>query len=168
MKRRTCPMIASVALIAALASTATGVSAADYIIRFSHGMPETMESDQQAYAMVFKEIVEAGSKGAIEVRVLGANKAGNERQQLEKVQNGINQMANVSEGLHPAFFKPGLVLGMPFLFGSSAVVWGGDGRLVRREIQRGLSRCDGNALPQPFRERIPEPLQQRASGQSAG
>ena len=39
------------------------------------------------------------------------------------MQNGINQMANISEGLHPTFFKPGLVLGMPFLFRSSAVVW---------------------------------------------
>jgi C4-dicarboxylate-binding protein DctP len=121
--RRSFLTIVSVSLAALLASLATSASAADYVIRFSHGMPETMESDQHAYAMVFQEIVESGSKGAIEVRILGANKAGNERQQLEKVQNGINQMANVSEGLHPAFFKPGLVLGMPFLFGTSAVVW---------------------------------------------
>ena len=120
MLRRVFLVIASVA---ALAATSESVSAADYVIRFSHGMPESMASDQHAYATVFKEIVEAGSKGAVEVRILGANKAGNERQQLEKVQNGINQMANVSEGLHPTFFKPGLVLGMPFLFGSSAVVW---------------------------------------------
>ena len=123
MMRRLFLTIASVSIVVALSSTATSVSAADYVIRFSHGMPETMQSDQHAYAIVFKEIVESGSKGAVEVRILGANEAGNERQQLEKVQNGINQMANVSEGLHPTFFKPGLVLGMPFLFGSSAVVW---------------------------------------------
>jgi len=117
--------IALVSLIAAalVAMPIVSANAADYIIRFSHGMPETMASDQHAYAVVFKEMVEAGSKGAIEVRILGANKVGNERQQLEKVQNGINQMANISEGLHSSFFKPGLVLGMPFLFGSSAVVW---------------------------------------------
>ena len=113
----------SLAALAVTALWATTATAADYVIRFSHGMPENIASDQHAYAVVFKETVEAGSKGAIEVRILGANKVGNERQQLEKVQNGINQMANVSEGLHPTFFKPGLVLGMPFLFGSSAVVW---------------------------------------------
>ena len=123
MIRRSFLTVVSVSLAALLASLATSASAADYVVRFSHGMPETMESDQHAYAVVFKEIVESGSKGAVEVRILGANKAGNERQQLEKVQNGINQMANVSEGLHAAFFKPGLVLGMPFLFESSAVVW---------------------------------------------
>ena len=108
--------IALVSLIAAafVAMPIVSANAADYIIRFSHGMPETMASDQHAYAVVFKEMVEAGSKGAIEVRILGANKVGNERQQLEKVQNGINQMANISEGLHSSFFKPGLVLGMPF------------------------------------------------------
>jgi len=98
-------------------------NAAKYIIRFSHGMPEKMESDSHSYAVIFKELVEAGSKGEIEVRILGANSVGNERQQLEKVQNGINQMANISEGLHPTFFKPGLVLGMPFMFRSSAVIW---------------------------------------------
>ena len=117
-------LTASLTVVAAvIVLGATTANAADYVIRFSHGMPEKMASDQHAYATVFKETVEAGSKGAIEVRILGANKAGNERQQLEKVQNGINQMANISEGLHPTFFKPGLVLGMPFLFGSSAVVW---------------------------------------------
>ncbi len=123
MLRRIVLGLLSLATAAVVALPIVGANAADYIIRFSHGMPETMASDQHAYAAVFREIVEAGSKGAIEVRILGANKVGNERQQLEKVQNGINQMANISEGLHPTFFKPGLVLGMPFLFGSSAVVW---------------------------------------------
>lgn len=97
--------------------------AAKYVIRYSHGMPEKMESDQHAAAIVFKEMVEAGSKGEIEVRILGANKGGNERQQLEKVQNGINQMANVSEGTQHSFFKPALTIGIPFLFSSQAVAW---------------------------------------------
>lgn len=97
--------------------------AAKYVIKFSHGMPMTMESDQQALAVVFKNIVEAGSKGEIEVRILGANTGGNERQQLERVQTGILQMANVSEGTQHSFFKPALVLGTPFLFSTSAVAW---------------------------------------------
>lgn len=116
-------LLVAAGLAVALGVIAVGAQAAEYVIRFSHGMPESLASDQHAYAVVFKEIVEAGSKGAIEVRILGANQAGNERQQLEKVQNGINQMANISEGLHPTFFKSGLVLGIPFLFRSSAVVW---------------------------------------------
>jgi C4-dicarboxylate-binding protein DctP len=96
---------------------------AKHVIRLSHGMPMEMSSNQHAYAVVLKDIVEAGSKGEIEVRILGANQAGAERQQLEKVQNGTNQMGIVSEITQPFFFKPALVLGIPFLFPSSAVAW---------------------------------------------
>ena len=91
--------------------------------RYSPGMREEMVAEQHSDAVLFKEMVEAGSKGDIEVRILGANKGGNERQQLEKVQNGINQMANVSEGTQHSFFRPALVIGMPFLFSSQAVAW---------------------------------------------
>ena len=110
--------IASIALAGALPAVA-----ADHVIRLSHGMPEAMESGQHAWALVFKEGVEAGSGGRIEVRILGNNAAGNERQQLERVQNGINQMLLVSEITQPFFFKPALMLGAPFLFSSSEVAW---------------------------------------------
>jgi tripartite ATP-independent transporter DctP family solute receptor len=128
-------VIASAALAGALPA-----SAADYVIRISHGMPETMESGQHAWAVIFKEGVEAGSGGRIEVRILGANKGGNERQQLERVQTGINQMALVSEITQPFFFKPALVLGIPFLFSSSEVAWatldGPFGRRYNEEFQK--------------------------------
>ena len=93
------------------------------VIRLSHGMPEALDSGQHAWALVFKEAVEGASGGRLEVRILGNNSAGNERQQLERVQNGINQMLLVSEITQPFFFKPALVLGMPFLFSSSQVAW---------------------------------------------
>jgi C4-dicarboxylate-binding protein DctP len=93
------------------------------VIRLSHGMPEALESGQHAWAVVFKEAMETGSGGKLEVRILGNNAAGNERQQLERVQNGINQMLLVSEITQPFFFKPALVLGTPFLFSSSEVAW---------------------------------------------
>ncbi|HVL34072.1 MAG TPA: TRAP transporter substrate-binding protein [Burkholderiales bacterium] len=96
---------------------------AQTVIRLSHGMPEAMESGQHAWAIVFKEAVESGSGGKLEVRILGNNTAGNERQQLERVQTGINQMCLVSEITQPFFFKPALVFGMPFLFSSSEVAW---------------------------------------------
>ena len=110
-------------MVVVLTSWGSMAHAAKFVIRYSHGMPEKMVSDQHAAAVVFKEMVEAGSKGEIEVRILGANTGGNERQQLEKVQNGINQMANVSEGTQHSFFRPALVIGMPFLFSSQAVAW---------------------------------------------
>ena len=100
-----------------------GVAQAQTVIRISHGMPEVLESGQHAWAVIFKEAVESGSGGKLEVRILGNNAAGNERQQLERAQNGINQMALVSEITQPFFFKPALVFGMPFLFSSSEVAW---------------------------------------------
>ena len=100
-----------------------GAAQAQTVIRLSHGMPEAMESGQHAWAIVFKEAVESGSGGKLEVRILGNNTAGNERQQLERVQTGINQMCLVSEITQPFFFKPALVFGMPFLFSSSEVAW---------------------------------------------
>ena len=53
------------------------------VIRLSHGMPEALDSGQHAWALVFKEAVEGASGGRLEVRILGNNSAGNERQQLE-------------------------------------------------------------------------------------
>lgn len=110
------------AVLAAAGMTQPAI-AADHVIRLSHGMPESLDSGQHAWAIVFKETVEVRSAGKIEVRILGNNSAGNERQQLERVQNGINQMLLVSEITQPFFFKPALVLGTPFLFPSSEVAW---------------------------------------------
>ena len=112
MKRNlTWRTIGAIAVTAMMA--ASQAFAASYVIRFSHGMPEVMASDQHAYAVVFKNIVEAETGGDIEVRILGNNQAGAERQQLEKVQTNINQMCNVSEGTQHSFFKPAMVLGIP-------------------------------------------------------
>lgn len=110
------------------------------VIRLSHGMPEQMEAGQHAWATIFKEAVDSGSGGRLEVRILGNNQAGAERQQLERVQNGINQMLLVSEITQPFFFRPGLVFGMPFLFSSSQVAWevfdGPFGQRYAAEFQR--------------------------------
>lgn len=97
--------------------------AADTVLRLSHTTAETMEQGSHAWAVIFKEMVETGSKGAIEVRILGANAAGAEREQLEKAQTGINQMTINSEILMPSFFPAARVLGIPFLFRSNAVAW---------------------------------------------
>jgi len=111
------------ALAMAAAIPTAAVAEAEYVIRFTHGMPEVMESDQHAYAVVFKNIVESESNGEIEVRILGNNAGGAEREQLEKVQAGINQMCNVSEGTQHSFFQPGQALSIPFLFASDSVAW---------------------------------------------
>ena len=101
-----------------------GVAVAQsHVIRLTHGMPEQMTSGQHAYATIFKEIVEAQTAGDIEVRILGANAGGSEREQIQNVQTGITQMAVASEITQPAFFEPAKIWSIPFLFPSSAVAW---------------------------------------------
>lgn len=117
----------SVAMGAVLLCTAAWLPgdalAQSHVIRLTHGMPEQMTSGQHAYAVVLKEIVEAQTGGDIEIRILGANSGGSEREQLQNVQAGITQMALASEITQPSFFEPALVWGIPFLFPSSAVAW---------------------------------------------
>ncbi|MGH7266618.1 MAG: TRAP transporter substrate-binding protein [Candidatus Rokuibacteriota bacterium] len=93
------------------------------LIRFAHHMPEQPDSDEHVAAQTFKQIVESKSQGQIEVRVLPNNQIGNEGQGFEQVQNGIIEMDMLSEGTMPRFFKPGFLLGLPFLFPTSEVAW---------------------------------------------
>lgn len=117
-------LLQTVAAAAFLSGAAlTAASAADTVLRLSHTTAETMQQGSHAWAVVFKDIVESGSKGAIEVRIMGANAAGAEREQIEKAQTGINQITINSEILMPSFFPPARVLGIPFLFRSDAVAW---------------------------------------------
>lgn len=117
--------------LALLALLVVGLGAAEpagaqqkkILIRFAHHMPEQPDATQHVAAQTFKQIVESRSKGQIEVRVLPNNQVGNEGQGFEQVQNSIIEMDMFSEGTMPRFFKPALVLGLPFLFPSSEVAW---------------------------------------------
>lgn len=111
------------ATIAAIGLSVLPGHAADVVLRLSHTTQESMAQGSHAWATIFKEMVEGGSNGAIEVRILGANAAGAEREQIEKAQAGINQMTINSEILMPSFFPEARVLGIPFLFRSNAVAW---------------------------------------------
>ena len=93
------------------------------LIRFAHHMPEQPDADEHVAAQTFKQIVEQKSGGQVEVRVLPNNQVGNEGQGFEQVQNAIIEMDMLSEGTMPRFFKPALLLGLPFLFPSSEVAW---------------------------------------------
>jgi tripartite ATP-independent transporter DctP family solute receptor len=114
-------------MVALLGGALAGATLAEaqqkILIRFAHHMPEQPDSDEHVAAQAFKQIVESKSKGQIEVRVLPNNQVGNEAQGFEQVQNGIIEMDMLSEGTMPRFFKPSLLLGLPFVFSSSEVAW---------------------------------------------
>ena len=105
------------------ALSAGAASAQEVMLRLSHTTAETMDQGSHAWAVIFKEMVEGQTGDKIQVRILGANAAGAEREQIEKAQAGINQITINSEILMPSFFPPARVLGIPFLFKSDAVAW---------------------------------------------
>lgn len=114
---------AIVLAVTGLFASSLAARAADQVLRLSHTTAERLDQGSHAWAVIFKELVETGSGGAIEVRILGANAAGAEREQIEKAQAGINQITLNSEILMPSFFPPARVLAIPFLFRSNAVAW---------------------------------------------
>jgi tripartite ATP-independent transporter DctP family solute receptor len=118
-----CRMTAAAAALAAATIGIPTTAAAETVLRLSHTTAERMEQGSHAWAVIFKEKVEAESGGAIKVQILGANAAGAEREQIQKAQTGINQMTLNSEILMPSFFKPAQVFGIPYLFSSDAVAW---------------------------------------------
>jgi hypothetical protein len=87
---------------------------------------------------------------------------------LERVQNGINQMANVSEGTQPSFFKPALVLGLPFLFCSSAVAWEVLDGPFGKKYNEPSFKAHRHPNPRSHRERVSKPVQQQAAREDAG
>lgn len=112
------------ALALATSTLSSGAALAqETVLRLSHTTAETMEQGSHAWAVIFKETVESQTGGDVTVRILGANAAGSEREQIEKAQAGINQITINSEILMPSFFPPARVLGIPFIFKSNAVAW---------------------------------------------
>ncbi len=123
MKRRWWLFLAAVLAAALVGGPPGQAQQRKILIRFAHHMPETPDSDEHVAAQAFKQLVESKGQGQVEVRVIPNNQIGNEGQGFEQVQNGIIEMDMVSEGTMPRFFKPALVLGLPFVFPSSDVAW---------------------------------------------
>jgi len=118
-----CRVTAASMAIAVAGLGAASNAAAETVLRLSHTTAEKMNQGSQAWAVIFKEMVERNSDQQIKVQIQGANAAGSEREQLQKAQTGINQMTINSEILMPSFFKPAQVWGIPYLFNSDAVAW---------------------------------------------
>ena len=93
------------------------------------------------YLYRIKEIVEAESLGAIQVDLFPAGQLGGERELIESTKLGTIQMSMVS-GAMAGFYKPAMVLDIPYLFPSAAVAWnvldGEYGRDLANDILKNL------------------------------
>jgi tripartite ATP-independent transporter DctP family solute receptor len=111
-------LIAAILLILP-ASTLAGPT----VIKFAHVDPEDVFiSKKGALARAFKDIVEVETGGAIQVNLFPAGQLGGEREILESTKMGTIQMCAVS-GVIGGYFKPAMVLDIPYLFSSPAVAW---------------------------------------------
>ena len=112
------------------------------VIKLGHVDPvDIYISKKGAASRAFKEIVEAESLGAIQVDLFPAGQLGGERELIESTKLGTIQMSMVS-GAMAGFYKPAMVLDIPYLFPSAAVAWnvldGEYGRDLANDILKNL------------------------------
>lgn len=108
------------------------------VIKLAHVDPvDIYISKKGAATRAFKEIVEAESLGAIQVDLFPAGQLGGERELIEATKLGTIPMSMVS-GAIAGYFKPAMVLDIPYLFPSAPVAWnvldGEFGRELANEV----------------------------------
>jgi len=98
-------------------------AAGKIIMKIGHSdATDVFTSRKHAQLIAFKELVNSGSGGRIEVQVFGGGSIGGEREITEAVIAGTMQGTSVS-GAFDAFYPPAMVLGIPFLFTSAPAAW---------------------------------------------
>ncbi|MBU2227972.1 MAG: DctP family TRAP transporter solute-binding subunit [Proteobacteria bacterium] len=130
------------ALTVCLAPAPHSLAAEKIVIKLAHVDPiDICISKKGAATRAFKEIVEAESVGAIQVDLFPAGQLGGERELIEATKLGTIQMSMVS-GAIAGYFKPAMVLDIPYLFPSAAVAWkvldGDFGRELANDILRAM------------------------------
>ncbi len=97
--------------------------AAPIEIKFGHvDSPDVCISKKGAAGAAFKNLVEAETTGAVDVKVFPAGQLGNERELIEGTKIGTIQMSMVSAAI-AGFYKEAQVLDIPYLFSSAPVAW---------------------------------------------
>jgi tripartite ATP-independent transporter DctP family solute receptor len=97
--------------------------AAPVEIKFGHvDSPDVCISKKGAAGAAFKNLVEAETIGAVDVKVFPAGQLGNERELIEGTKIGTIQMSMVSAAI-AGFYKEAQVLDIPYLFSSAPVAW---------------------------------------------
>lgn len=115
--------IFGILLATTLIVTPVVATAGPVVIKFAHVDPEDVFSSKKgALARAFKDLVEINSGGEIQVKLFPSGQLGGEREILESTKLGTLQMCAVS-GVIAGYFKPAMVMDIPYLFPSQAVAW---------------------------------------------
>ena len=115
--------VVAISIFALVVAVPAIVQAGPTVIKLAHADPEDVYTSKKgAAARVFKDIVEAESSGAIQVNLFPSGQLGGERELIESTKLGTVQMCLVS-GAIAGYFKPAMVLDIPYLFSSAPVAW---------------------------------------------
>ncbi|WP_252315907.1 DctP family TRAP transporter solute-binding subunit [Sinobaca sp. H24] len=93
-----------------------------YQIQLAHSSPASNDRLEESL-QVFKDNVEERSNGLVEVTTYPASQLGSERAQLENVQLGSVEMAALSSGPFPGFFKEMMIFDLPFIFENEEIAY---------------------------------------------
>ena len=117
----------------------TFAASAETVIKVGHGAAEAFHMHRAL--LKFEELVEAGSKGEIDVQIFPSSQMGPDREMIEGVQTGVLEMAippsSFFAGWDPAF----AVIELPYMYASKDIAFdvldseAGNGMLARVEKQ---------------------------------
>lgn len=111
-----------VSLLVVLLILSSAVLAQGRVIRLGHiEPPDAHLTIEHAMAVTFKSIVE--SKTDMTVDIFPANQLGNEREMLESLQLGLQELVIVADGAVPIFFPQIQSLAIPYLFQNRTIGW---------------------------------------------
>ena len=128
-------------LLTVLALTVSGGVAAQTVLKFSIGAPESGGGEILGMKAM-KEYVEFKSDGKIQVRLF-FNTFGGSQQVTEQVKNGTLEMALTDDSVLGNFHKPMLVFQIPYLFPSSPVAWEFMKSPFVRELNEDMRKATG-------------------------
>lgn len=114
MKRK---MVVSMLVLIMVVSFSLTTRAADYTISAGIGLND--KSVQYQSLQFFKELVETNSKGRIEVELYHSSQLGDDREMMEALQMGLQEMTCPSTAPIAPFVNGFKVFDLPFLFPSN-------------------------------------------------
>ena len=116
---------ATIALCAVFLLTAGPAMAKPIQMVIAHHFPDSVSNNEVHLSMLrFKDMVESGTNGGIEVKIFPNMTLGTEVEYTKEAQVGKTvQAAVLSQGAYSSFYKPFAVLSSPFLFKDYYVAW---------------------------------------------
>ena len=117
-------LVAAVTLLS-LTLAAAPAWAAKYTMTIAHLYPDDLTNNEVAPALErFKQLVESGTNGEIEVKVFGSGALGSEVETGKQAQKGRTiQSVLISSGATSSFYKKYQIVVTPFLFPNYKTAW---------------------------------------------